>query len=562
VRNAASARGPRVRRARRASATSGLRAKLREAQQTLEAIRSGHVDALVVRSPGGERVFALETADRPYRMLVEQMAQGAAALSHDGLVVYANPRLHALLDMPDDALAGLPFDSLFPEERREEMAWLVAQARLVPCTLECRMKVAGQSVPVRVSASPLGLPEMAVVALVTDLTTEARNAALEETRDLLQRADRAKDHFLSMLAHELRNPLAPIRNSVSLLRGKLPPGSELASGIDMISRQVDSMALLLDDLLDVSQLTRGGLALRREPVTLQDVVELAVETSAPVIAAAGHELTVSLTDEPLPLLADAIRLSQAIANVLNNAAKYTERGGRISVEARGVDDASAELVVRDTGIGISAEALPRVFDVFSPAKPAFERAQGGLGIGLSLVRGLVELHGGTIEAASRGLGQGSEFLIRLPLADGAGQAPARETPAPGAMPAPLRILVADDNRDSAESLALLLAAMGHEVRTELDGERAVEAAEAFRPQVVLLDLGMPRLDGYEAARRIRALPGGRDVVLIAQTGWSQPEDRRRSQEAGFDYHVVKPIPSGSLEKLLAHSRPAAPPASH
>jgi PAS domain S-box-containing protein len=562
VRNAASARGPRVRRARRASATSGLRAKLREAQQALEAIRSGHVDALVVRSPGGERVFALETADRPYRMLVEQMAQGAAALSHDGLVVYANPRLHALLDMPDDALAGLPFDSLFPEERREEMAWLVAQARLAPCTLECRMRVAGQFVPVRVSASPLGLPEMAVVALVTDLTTEARNAALEETRDLLQRADRAKDHFLSMLAHELRNPLAPIRNSVSLLRGKLPPGSELASGIDMISRQVDSMALLLDDLLDVSQLTRGGLALRREPVTLQDVVELAVETSAPVIAAAGHELTVSLTDEPLPLLADAIRLSQAIANVLNNAAKYTERGGRISVEARGVDDASAELVVRDTGIGISAEALPRVFDVFSPAKPAFERAQGGLGIGLSLVRGLVELHGGTIEAASRGLGQGSEFLIRLPLADGAGQAPARETPAPGAMPAPLRILVADDNRDSAESLALLLAAMGHEVRTELDGERAVEAAEAFRPQVVLLDLGMPRLDGYEAARRIRALPGGRDVVLIAQTGWSQPEDRRRSQEAGFDYHVVKPIPSGSLEKLLAHSRPAAPPASH
>jgi CheY-like chemotaxis protein len=231
--------------------------------------------------------------------------------------------------------------------------------------------------------------------------------------------------------------------------------------------------------------------------------------------------------------------------------------------ARRTND-TAELVVRDTGIGISAEALPRVFDVFSPAKPAFDRAQGGLGIGLSLVRGLVELHGGTIEAASRGLGHGSEFLIRLPLAPDADFSPVLASREPLREPAPakLRVLVADDNRDSAESLALLLAAKGHEVRTEFDGERAVEAAEAFRPHVVLLDLGMPRLDGYEAARRIRALPEGRDVVLIAQTGWSQPEDRRRSQEAGFDHHVVKPIPSGSLEKLFARPRRAEPPASH
>jgi CheY-like chemotaxis protein len=330
----------------------------------------------------------------------------------------------------------------------------------------------------------------------------------------------------------------------------------------VIGRQVEHMALLLDDLLDVSQLTRGAMALRKEPVLLQRVVDLAIETSSPVISAAGHELVVALPERSLVLEADVLRLSQAIANVLNNAAKYTDRGGRIALDAES-DEGFVRVRIRDTGIGISPEALDTIFDLFSQATPALERSQGGLGIGLSLVRGLVELHGGTIEARSRGLGKGSEFVIRLPLAP-AGEVestPARERAASaGALP--LRILVADDNQDSAESLAMLLTMMGHDVRTELDGAQAVETARAFQPQVVLLDLGMPRLNGYEAARRIRALPGGDDMVLIAQTGWSQPEDRRRSQEAGFDHHVVKPIPSGSLEKLLAPRRPGAVPPSH
>jgi PAS domain S-box-containing protein len=553
---------PRKKARRPAAGEDGLRARLREAEQAIDAIRSGQVDALVLRSPEGETVYALETADRPYRVLVEQMAQGAATLDAAGLIVYSNPRLNRLMDVASDALVGIPFASLFSQEVRAEVERLVAQARTAPCTLETRLRLDGRLAPVQVSASPLGLEHMAIVALVTDLSDEKEKAALIAAREALQRADRQKDEFLATLAHELRNPLAPIRNTVSLLQGRLEPGSESLAGLEVIGRQVEHMALLLDDLLDVSQLTRGAMALRKEPVLLQRVVDLAIETSSPVISAAGHELVVALPERSLVLEADVLRLSQAIANVLNNAAKYTDRGGRIALDAES-DEGFVRVRIRDTGIGISPEALDTIFDLFSQATPALERSQGGLGIGLSLVRGLVELHGGTIEARSRGLGKGSEFVIRLPLAP-AGEVestPARERAASaGALP--LRILVADDNQDSAESLAMLLTMMGHDVRTELDGAQAVETARAFQPQVVLLDLGMPRLNGYEAARRIRALPGGDDMVLIAQTGWSQPEDRRRSQEAGFDHHVVKPIPSGSLEKLLAPRRPGAVPPSH
>jgi two-component system CheB/CheR fusion protein len=554
---------PRKKARRPAGGPEALRARLREAEQTIDAIRSGQVDALVLHSPDGETVYALETADRPYRVLVEQMAQGAATLDADGLIVYSNPRLNRLMDVASDALVGIPFVSLFPEQQHAEVEWLVAQGRTAPCTLETRLRLDGRLAPVQVSASPLGLEHMAIVALVTDLSDEKEKAALVAAREALQRADRQKDEFLATLAHELRNPLAPIRNTVSLLQSRLQVGSEALPGLEVIGRQVEHMALLLDDLLDVSQLTRGAMPLRKEPVLLQRIVDLAIETSSPVISAAGHELVVALPERPLVLEADVLRLSQAIANVLNNAAKYTDRGGRITLDAESGDEGFVRVHIRDTGIGISPEALGTIFDLFSQATPALERSQGGLGIGLSLVRGLVELHGGTIEARSRGLGKGSEFVIRLPLAPaGETESPRAGERAASAGALPLRILVADDNQDSAESLALLLTMMGHDVRTELDGAQAVETARAFQPQVVLLDLGMPRLNGYEAARRIRALPGGDEVVLIAQTGWSQPEDRRRSQEAGFDHHVVKPIPTGSLEKLLSPRRPGAVPPSH
>jgi CheY-like chemotaxis protein len=308
---------------------------------------------------------------------------------------------------------------------------------------------------------------------------------------------------------------------------------------------------LLDDLLDVARISRKKLELRTELIELAEVVDAAVETSRPVIEAARHELTVALPLEPIVLKADPVRLAQVLANLLNNAAKYTEEGGRISLSAR-QEGGDVIVSIKDNGIGIAAETLPRIFDIFSQDKPALERAQGGLGIGLSLVKGLVELHGGSITARSNGTGQGSEFLVRLPVAceSRAGER-APPSDANGQPFCKRRVLIADDSQDSADSLTLLLQLMGHEVATAYDGEQAVEAANARRPEVVLLDIGMPKLNGYEACRRIREQPWGREIYLIALTGWAQEEDRRRTEEAGFNYHIAKPIDLDVFLKLLA-----------
>jgi CheY-like chemotaxis protein/two-component sensor histidine kinase len=312
------------------------------------------------------------------------------------------------------------------------------------------------------------------------------------------------------------------------------------------------MVRLIDDLLDVSRITRGKLRLRRERVELASVVQSAVESSRPLIEASGHRLTVALPPEPLLLDADPTRLAQVYSNLLTNAAKYTDRGGHIRLAA---ERRAGEVVVsvKDTGIGIAAEHLPRLFEMFSQAVTALERSQGGLGIGLSLVKGLVELHGGSIEARSEGLGKGSEFVVRLPVGD--------DTPAPRSPPGDggekgtprsrRRILIADDNRDAADSLAMMLRLAGHHVHAVHDGQEAVEAAGWFRPEVALLDIGMPRLNGYEACRRIRVEPWGKNTVLVAITGWGQEEDKRRATEAGFDEHLTKPVEPAALERLLA-----------
>jgi CheY-like chemotaxis protein/nitrogen-specific signal transduction histidine kinase len=371
----------------------------------------------------------------------------------------------------------------------------------------------------------------------------------------LKEADRRKDEFLATLAHELRNPLAPIRNAAEMLKVKAPTDPDLVWGRDVIERQVGQMARLLDDLLDVSRITRGKLELRKGRVTLAAVVESAVETSRPAIDGGGHRLTVELPPEPAHLDADPVRLAQVFANLLNNAAKYTDRGGDVRLSAQLV---GREVVVsvRDTGIGIAPEVLPRLFEVFSQATPALERSQGGLGIGLSLVRGLVEMHGGRVQGRSAGPGQGSEFVVRLPVA---AAAPTVREPPPAEAEKPrvagCRVVVADDNRDAADTLAMMVRLMGHEARIARDGEEAVGAVEAFRPDAVLLDIGMPRLNGYEAVRRIRAQPWGKDILLVAVTGWGQEEDRRRSQEAGFDHHLTKPASPAALEKLLGSVAP-------
>jgi PAS domain S-box-containing protein len=383
-------------------------------------------------------------------------------------------------------------------------------------------------------------------------------AAYERVRLIrqLRDTDQRKDEFLATLAHELRNPLAPIRNALEIMR---VTGADAATvqqaARTMIERQLAQMVRLIDDLLDVSRITRGRLGLRKERVDLASVVKSAVDTSKPLIDASGHALDVALPDEPLYLDADPVRLAQVFSNLLNNAARYMDRGGRIWLTATAGDD-EVTIVVRDTGIGIPPAALPTIFDMFTQVDEALTHSQGGLGIGLTLVKRLVDLHGGRVTAQSEGLGKGATFTVRLPLADH------RDVPQP-AVPVQRRrnhtitrrVLVADDNRDAAESMGMLLRLMGNEVRTVHDGVEAVEEAETFQPDVILLDIGMPRLNGYDAARQIRGQDWSAGTMLVALTGWGQEDDKRRATEAGFDRHFTKPVNPADLEKLIAEARP-------
>ncbi len=397
--------------------------------------------------------------------------------------------------------------------------------------------------------APSGEP-VSFDGVTVDVTQRVRQ------EEALKDADRRKDEFLATLAHELRNPLAPLRNGLQILRLSRGDAAAADRAMGMMDRQLGQMVHLVDDLLDVSRITRGKLHLRRDRVELAAVVRNAVEASRPLVEAAGHRLAVSLPPEPVHLDADPTRLAQVLSNLLTNAAKYTERGGDIRLAAERRGD-GVVVSVRDTGIGIAAEHLPRLFEMFSQVDSALERSPGGLGIGLALVRGLVEMHGGTVEARSEGRGRGSEFVVRLPLPGDppAGPARADDDSGPAAARPRRRVLVADDNRDAADSLAEMLRLFGHEVHAAHDGREAVEAAAWFRPEVALLDIGMPRLNGYEAARLIREQADRRRVVLVAVTGWGQEDDRRRGAEAGFDAHLTKPVAPADLDRLLTGLTP-------
>jgi signal transduction histidine kinase len=392
-------------------------------------------------------------------------------------------------------------------------------------------------------------------------TLQSEVAERTRVEQALKAADRHKDEFLAMLAHELRNPMAPILNAVQLIRKKPLVDPQLAWSRDVIERQLSHLTRLVDDLLDVSRITRGKINLSREVVELSDLVARAVETVQPLIVERGHQLTLDVADGSIQVFGDPLRLTQALGNVLSNAAKYTENEGRISLVARQVDG-DVEIRVRDTGIGIPSDLQPRIFDMFIQLNHRTGRPQSGLGIGLALVRKLLEMHGGTVTVFSEGNGLGSEFLITLPVISretGEGAATGR-TASPLALNDSAdeeatpqirrRILVADDNSDALESLATLLELGGHEVFSAANGALALESAERHLPEVALLDIGMPKLDGYEVARRIRAQPWGRRITLVALTGWGQESDRRRSGEAGFDSHMVKPLDLDKLTELL------------
>jgi signal transduction histidine kinase/ActR/RegA family two-component response regulator len=380
---------------------------------------------------------------------------------------------------------------------------------------------------------------------------EAQQAHALELRE----ADRRKDEFLATLAHELRNPLAPVRSALDILRRRqhADPMLERVSGV--MERQVDHMVRLVDDLMEVSRITRGKIELRRQPLDLWGIVRSAVEACQAQAEAVRHAIDLDLPEAPVRVEADPVRLAQVFGNLLNNAIKYTPPGGLIQLRGW-CEDGEAVVAVRDTGIGIPREMLPRVFDMFTQVEDVRRAGQGGLGIGLTLVRTLVELHGGTITADSSGPDQGSEFRVRLPLlqAAAAADAPAQAQIEPDRL-ASVRVLVVDDNRDAADSLAQVLRDMGAETRVVYDGAAALREARSFRPAVVLLDLGMPQMDGYEVGRRIRQAPETADVRLVALTGWGHADDRRRSREAGFDEHLVKPTPLSTLRTVLAAAAP-------
>jgi PAS domain S-box-containing protein len=505
-----------------------------------------------------ETVNELQARIRQLSELFEQAPGFMAVLrGPDHVFELANAASYQVIGRRD--ILGKPLGEALPELKEQGFIELMDRV------LQSGEPYVGSDVEVRLQREPgaplenryvdlVFQPLVAVDGGVTGVFVQGNDVtARKRAEDALRAADRRKDEFLATLAHELRNPLAPIRHAAKI--SKSPDATEAQSkwAHDVIDRQVEHMARLLDDLLDVSRITSGRFELRKQSLVLQDDLIAAVETVRPLIETRGHRLTIELPSEPVHIDADPVRFAQIIANLLTNAAKYTDSGGVIAVRA-GVEAQSVVVSVQDDGIGISPELLPRVFEMFSQSQSALERAEGGLGIGLSLVRGLVSLHGGSIEAKSRGLGQGSELVVTLPLSRGEPQPAGRGTASAASSAAAqtrVRVLVADDNRDSADSCALLLQLSGHDVCTAYSGLEALAIGAEFAPQLVLLDLGMPEMNGYEVARRIRAASWGTRVKLVAVTGWSQEEDKRQARIAGFDHHFAKPLDPDTLRDLTA-----------
>jgi PAS domain S-box-containing protein len=502
---------------------------------------------------------ALRESEARFRQLADAMPQIVWVTRPDGYHEYYNRRWYDYTGLTPEESIGFGWSlPLHPEDRRRSLErWDLACRSGEPYEIEYRFRAAdgsyrwflGRALPVRDESGRV----TRWFGTCTDVDDQRR------AREALQEADHRKDEFLATLAHELRNPLAPITNAVQImaLRGLDDPHLRWAR--DVVQRQTQQLSRLVDDLLDVSRITRGKVRLRQERVDLAAVVSRAVETSQPLLDAGRHALTVTPPPVPVYLEADPTRLAQVLSNLLNNAAKYQEPGGRVWLSA-GREGGEAVLRVRDAGVGIAPEMLPRVFDLFAQADRSLDRSQGGLGIGLSLVRALVRLHGGTVAAFSDGPGRGSEFVVRLPALDEGQPAGGPAAPGQAAACGGLCVLVVEDNPDGARSLALLLRWEGHEVLVAHEGQAALELARSRRPAVVLLDLGLPGMDGFEVARRLRREPGLERVLLVAVSGYGQEEDCRRAREAGCDAHLVKPADLAELRRLLA-ARAAAEDAS-
>jgi PAS domain S-box-containing protein len=504
------------------------------------------VERGVPQAPGG-------SADATRALLaaiVESSDDAIASKTLDGIITSWNSGAQRLFGYTPAEAIGRSIKMLIPDDRQGEEEMILSRLRRgerIEHYETIRATKDGRLIDVSVTISPLRDAAGEVIGaskVARDITLQKR------VRRELEEADERKNEFLALLAHELRNPLGPIRHAVKILRARTPSPDELQWATSIIDRQTEHMTRLVADLLDVSRITRGTIELRRERVDVATVLKAAVEASNALIERSRHQLKVSYPAAPLFVDGDATRLNQIVTNLLDNAAKYTDPGGHIWLSADREGE-TAVINVKDTGIGIPSELLPRIFDMFTQAGVSLDRAQGGLGVGLALVERLVRLHGGTVSAHSSGVGKGSQFTIRLPLSQ------AQKTPAPerreeGVRTAErCRILVVDDNVDSVDSLAMLLGMMGHEVETASDGESAVAVAERFRPDVAILDIGLPKVNGYDLARQIRARPWATDIVLVALTGWGQETHRRRSAESGFNHHLTKPVEFDVLQQILS-----------
>lgn len=502
-----------------------------------------------------EKTYQSEAASLPHegrrangmlRTLIESSPLPIVVTDLDPPIVRLwNPAAEKLFGWKSAEILGTS-NPIVPKEKMEEYATyraFVASGQAFRDVETDRRAKNGNLVQVSLSAAPLHErgEVSGIVSIFTDMTER------KKVENALRNAGRAKDEFLATLAHELRNPLAPLRNAIEILRlqGVQTPESQWA--LDIMGRQMQQMTRLIDDLLDIARITGNKLELKKEVIELADILKVAIETAKPLIESFGHEFSVVLPQEPIYLKGDSVRIAQAISNLLNNAAKYTESGGRIwlTAERRGRE---IVIVVRDSGIGISAEMLPHVFEMFTQAERP-SGTKGGLGIGLTLAKRLVKMHRGSIHVESKGLGKGSSFAVHLPIIFE--EEEAVETPI--SLPheaASMRILIVDDNEDAVSTLNMMLHLAGHDTRTARDGIEAVDVANTYRPNVVLLDIGMPRMNGYEAAETIRKQSWGSKMALIAMTGWGQESDRQKSKDSGFDEHLVKPVDPQVLLKLL------------
>jgi PAS domain S-box-containing protein len=500
------------------------------------------------------RSRALETSEKLYRAIGETINYGVWVTDAEGRAIYLSDSFLKLTGMTLQQAINEGWGSaLHPDDVEDTMkAWQECARTGNLWYREHRMMgadgryhaILAQGVPIRDASGRI----QRWAGINLDISR------LKNTERALLEADRRKDEFLATLAHELRNPLAPIRNAVRILDSDAADDRQRKWGREVISRQVQRMSLLLDDLLDVSRITRGQLELKKDYVDLKSVVSVAVETARPLLDAKRHQLAVNLPADNLRLEADPLRLSQVIGNLLTNAAKYTDPEGHIELSAR-LENAELVIAIRDDGIGLSDEVIPGLFTMFSQVNSAIDRAEGGLGIGLALVRGLVALHGGRVEVRSEGLGRGSEFVVHLPHKVLAPPTADIVEPGDGAANAVAvrrgRVLVADDNRDAAESLGLVLRFMGYEVSIAYSGAEALEAAARERPRAAIIDIGMPGMSGHEVARRMRREAWGRNAILVALTGWGQDTDKQAARAAGFDDHLTKPVDPDDVEAVLS-----------